>query len=64
VGSPPAGLGARAVSFTSLTGRPLSGWLIPGTGEAAVLLMHGSGGDRRAMLERARFLRALMSGKG
>ena len=31
---------------------------MPGTTDAAVLLMHGSGGDRRSMLERARFLRA------
>ena len=56
VGAPPAGLGARAVSFTSLTGRPVHGWLIPGTGAAAVLLLHGSGGDRRSLLGRARFL--------
>ena len=56
VGPPPAGLGARAVSFQSLSGAPVAGWLIPGRGDAAVLLMHGSGGDRRSMLGRARLL--------
>ncbi len=56
VGPPPAELGARAVSFASLGGAPVSGWLIPGDGDAAVLLMHGSGGDRRSMLGRARLL--------
>lgn len=56
VGPPPADLGARAVSFASLGGAPVSGWLIPGDRDAAVLLMHGSGGDRRSMLGRARLL--------
>jgi pimeloyl-ACP methyl ester carboxylesterase len=56
VGAPPVELGARAVSFTSLSGRPVSGWLIPGTGAAAVLLLHGSGGERRSLMGRARFL--------
>jgi uncharacterized protein len=56
VGQPPADLDARVVSFPGLSGEPIRGWLLPGTGDAAVLLMHGSGGDRRGMLGQARFL--------
>ncbi len=56
VGAPPAELDARAVSFASLTSHPVSDWLIPGTGDAAVLLMHGSGGDQRSLLGHVAFL--------
>ena len=58
VGQPPADLAAQVVSFASLTGDPIHGWWLPGTRDAAVLLMHGSGGDRRNMLGQARFLHA------
>jgi pimeloyl-ACP methyl ester carboxylesterase len=57
VGAPPADLDARAVTLLTERGSEVSGWLIPGSGDRAVLLMHGSGGDRRSMLGRARFLK-------
>lgn len=56
VGPPPVDLPVRPVAFRSLSGAPVHGWLIPGAGDAAVLLMHGSGGDRASMLGRARLL--------
>ena len=56
VGSPPTGLDARAVSIPSSSGSLLSGWLLPASGPAGIVLMHGRGGDRRSMLERAWFL--------
>ncbi len=59
VGPPPAGLGAEAVSFPSPSGATLHGWWLPGSqSKAGVVLMHGSGTDRRSMLERARMLKA------
>jgi uncharacterized protein len=56
VGPPPADLAAQVITITSFTGAPVLGWLLPGSRDAAVLLMHGSGGDRRSMLGQARFL--------
>ncbi len=59
VGPPPAGLGAEAVSFPSPSGATLHGWWLPGSqSQAGVVLMHGSGTDRRSMVERARMLKA------
>ncbi len=59
VGPPPAGLSAEAVSFPSPSGATLHGWWLPGSqSKAGVVLMHGSGTDRRSMLERARMLKA------
>ena len=58
VGQPPSDLGATPVEIERLSGSPVAGWLIPGRNDAAVLLMHGSGGDRRSMMGRARMLNA------
>lgn len=58
VGPPPADLGAEAVSFLSRSGATLHGWWLPGSqSQAGVVLMHGSGTDRRSMVERARMLK-------
>jgi fermentation-respiration switch protein FrsA (DUF1100 family) len=57
VGAAPKGLDAQEVAFASLSGATIHAWLIPGkTGAGAVLLLHGTGEDRRSMLGRARFL--------
>jgi pimeloyl-ACP methyl ester carboxylesterase len=59
VGPPPADLPAQPVAFPSASGAVLEGWLVPSFGQhAGVVLMHGSGGDRRSMISRARFLTA------
>jgi uncharacterized protein len=59
VGPPPADLGARPVAFPSSSGTIIKGWLVPISGQqVGVVLMHGSGGDRRSMISRARFLKA------
>jgi pimeloyl-ACP methyl ester carboxylesterase len=57
VGDPPPDLAATAVTFPSSSGRSVSGWQIHGTGNGAVLLLHGIGADRRQMIDRARFLK-------
>jgi pimeloyl-ACP methyl ester carboxylesterase len=57
VGSAPTALGARTVAYTSESGRPIHAWFARGRpGEGAVLLLHGVGENRRAMLGRAQFL--------
>lgn len=59
VGLPPADLGAEVVTFPSPSGATLHGWWLSGSqSQAGVVLMHGSGTDRRSMLERARMLKA------
>jgi pimeloyl-ACP methyl ester carboxylesterase len=58
VGPPPPWLPAEPVRIPSASGSRLSGWFAPGTAaRGGVLLLHGSGADRRSMLGRARFLR-------
>jgi pimeloyl-ACP methyl ester carboxylesterase len=59
IGPPSAGLGAEPVAFESDSGSRIRGWLLPGQDpqKATVVLAHGKGGDRRAMLSRAGFLR-------
>lgn len=59
VGAPPADLGARDASFVSpATGRRIGAWFAAGApGGGAVVLLHPIRADRRAMLDRARFLR-------
>jgi len=57
VGPPPACLSAETIHIDSSSGSRLAGWYAPGqAGRGGVLLLHGSGGDRRSMLGRARFL--------
>jgi len=59
VGPPPADLNAVIVTFPSRSGAILHGWWLPGSqSQAGVVLMHGSGTERRSMVERARMLKA------
>jgi uncharacterized protein len=59
VGAPPVDLPAQAVSFPDASGQPVHGWFVAGVqGQGAVLLLHGVRADRRAMVNRARFLHA------
>jgi fermentation-respiration switch protein FrsA (DUF1100 family) len=60
VAPPPAALGASEVTFPSESGSTIHAWYSPGMpGRGAVLLFHGVGADRSAMLGRALFLHAL-----
>ena len=54
----PADLGFeyQDVRFRSSDGIELAGWWIPSQNGAAVILLHGNGGDRTGMLSRAEFL--------
>ena len=54
----PADLGFeyQEVRFHSPGGPELSGWWIASQNGAAVILLHGNGGDRTSMLSRAEFL--------
>jgi uncharacterized protein len=56
-GEPPVTLGAVAVEFASKSGSVIHAWLMRGEpGRGAVLLLHGVGENRNAMLGRATFL--------
>ncbi len=50
------GLVYREVTFASDDGLQLSGWYLPSQNGAAVILVHGYGGNRLAMLPHARML--------
>ena len=54
----PADLGFeyQKVHFRSADGVELAGWWIPSQNGAAVILLHGGGGNRTGMLSRAEFL--------
>jgi len=57
IGAPPSDLPAEAVVFPDTVGEQIHGWFVAGTkGQGAVLLLHGVRADRRAMVNRARFL--------
>jgi fermentation-respiration switch protein FrsA (DUF1100 family) len=57
VGAPPSDLPFEAVTFPSDSGSHLRGWLAAASPErGAVVLLHSVRSDRRAMLDRARFL--------
>lgn len=57
IGNPPASLEAQSVEFPSASGSRIHAWLSMGRpGAGAVLLLHGMGANREAMLGRARFL--------
>lgn len=59
VGAPPPDLPARVVVFSDASGEPIHGWFVAGTkGQGVVLLLHGVRADRRAMVNRAKFLHA------
>ncbi|HUB91309.1 MAG TPA: hypothetical protein VMA74_16420, partial [Dyella sp.] len=59
VGAPPPDLPAQAIIFLDAAGNPIHAWFVAGTkGQGAVLLLHGVRADRRAMVNRARFLHA------
>ncbi|MEI6534885.1 MAG: alpha/beta fold hydrolase [Verrucomicrobiaceae bacterium] len=58
VSPPPKNLPCEAVSFLSESGSEIHGWFVKTEqAKGAVLLLHGSGGDRTSMLSRVRFLR-------
>lgn len=58
-GTPAAhGLRASDVTLTTEDGLSLAAWLIPGTGTEAVILVHGIGGSRGALLPLAADLHA------
>lgn len=57
IGESPDFLSAEDVRFPSATGVSLGGWYVPGRRECgSVVLMHAVGGNRSAMIGRARFL--------
>lgn len=57
IGSAPEALHAENVEFPSASGSTIHGWFATGKpGAGAVLLLHGMGANRTAMLSRARFL--------
>jgi len=59
-GAPPPALAASRLAFPSASGALLSAWFIRGEPRAgAVLLLHSVRADKRSMLGRARFLKAL-----
>lgn len=59
IGPPPPRLEARTVVFASASGSLIHAWLSRGRpGMGAVLLLHGVGANREAMLGRAEFLHA------
>jgi uncharacterized protein len=58
IGPPPIELGAETVTFPSGSGSVIHGWFsLSQRRRGAVLLLPGAGGNRLAMLGRARFLR-------
>lgn len=59
-GTPPPALAASPLAFPSASGALISAWFIQGEPRAgAVLLLHSVRADKRSMLGRARFLKAL-----
>jgi uncharacterized protein len=57
IGRPPPALEASNITFASSSGSLIHGWLSQGkAGAGAVLLLHGTHGDRRDMVARAEFL--------
>jgi hypothetical protein len=48
----------RDVTFPAADGVRLSGWYAPGTNGAAIVLVHGGGGDREGTIRHARLLAA------
>src|SRR5258708_16852703 len=46
----PVPQGMKEVAFPSADGTPLRGWMLPSRNGAAVIFIHGSAADRRALL--------------
>ena len=55
IGEPPSAA-YRPVSFISTDGLELSGWYVPSRNRAAVVVIHGGGGDRTGALRHAELL--------
>jgi uncharacterized protein len=55
IGDPPSAA-YRAVSFAASDGIELSGWYRPSRNRAAVVIVHGGGGDRTGAISHARLL--------
>jgi uncharacterized protein len=51
------GLPVETLAVSSLSGRALAGWYLPGEGRGAVLLLHGAKSNRLALVDRMRMLR-------
>jgi alpha-beta hydrolase superfamily lysophospholipase len=52
----PLGLAHRDISFRAADGVRLSGWYVPSRNGAAIVLVHGGGGDRTGTARHARLL--------
>ncbi len=52
------GLPHESVSLTTADGVDLAGWYVPGRNGAAIVLVHGGGGDREGAVRHARMLAA------
>ena len=50
------GLAHEQVTFTATDGVPLAGWYVPSRNGAAIVLVHGGGGDRQGTILHARML--------
>ena len=58
VGPGPTALGAETVTFPSASGSTIHAWFVRGrSGAGAILLLHGAGANRTAMLSRALFFK-------
>ncbi len=55
IGDPPS-TAYRPVTFTASDGLELSGWYVPSRNRAAVVVVHGGGGDRTGALRHAELL--------
>jgi hypothetical protein len=63
IGAPPDDLGAEPVEFVSTSGATIRGWFVKGRpGVGAVVLLHGVGGNRIPMLQRAHAARSRIFG--
>jgi len=57
IGTPPSDLPAKSIVLRTARNQPVAGWMVGGKpGAGVVLLLHGVRGDRREMIDRAKFL--------